>query len=126
MKSKSDFICSGIVLHPTDFANIEMLKDSQGRYLVEQVLVRGELGQQLLAPSLWGKPIAVSKSETPGTALVGAFNTAAQLFRRIGLLIEMTNANENDFIRNLLAIRAELRAALAVYAGNAFCEITGL
>jgi DNA-binding FadR family transcriptional regulator len=49
-----------------------------------------------------------------------------RLSRRIGLLIEMTNANENDFIRNLLAIRAELRAALAVYAGNAFCEITGL
>jgi HK97 family phage major capsid protein len=75
---------------------------------------------------LWGKPIAISKSETPGIALVGAFNTAAQLFRRIGLLIEMTNANENDFIRNLLAIRAELRAALAVYSGNAFCEVTGL
>jgi hypothetical protein len=57
---------------------------------------------------------------------VSAAGAAAQLFRRIGLLIEMTNANENDFIRNLLAIRAELRAALAVYAGNAFCEISGL
>jgi HK97 family phage major capsid protein len=63
----TDFICSGIVLHPTDFANIEMLKDGYGRYLVGQVLIRGELGQQLLAPSLWGKPIAVSKSAVPGT-----------------------------------------------------------
>jgi HK97 family phage major capsid protein len=119
-------VVTGIVLHPTDFANIEMLKDLQGRYLVGQVLVRGELGQQLLAPSLWGKPIAISKSETPGTALVGAFNTASQLFRRIGLLIEMTNCDADDFTRNLITIRAELRAALAVYAGNAFCEITGL
>ena len=45
----SDFVVNGICLHPTDFANIEMLKDSQGRYLVEQVLVRGELGQQIFS-----------------------------------------------------------------------------
>ena len=62
----------------------------------------------------------------PGTALVGAFSAAAQLFRRTGLLVEITNANEDDFVRNLLSIRAELRAALAVYHGSAFCEVTGL
>jgi HK97 family phage major capsid protein len=94
--------------------------------LVGQVLIRGELGQQLLAPSLWGKPIAVSKSAVPGTALVGAFSAAAQLFRRTGLLIEGTNCNEDDFVRNLMTIRAELRAALAVYDGSGFCEVTGL
>ena len=106
--------------------NIELLKDTQGRYLVQPVLIRGELGQQLLAPSLWGKPIAVSKSAIPGTALVGAFNAAAQLFRRTGLLIEGTNCDGDDFVRNLMTIRAELRAALAVYHGSAFCEVTGL
>lgn len=124
--TNTDFYCTGIVLHPTDFMNIELLKDLQGRYLVQPVLIRGELGQMLLAPSLWGKPIAVSKSETQGTALVGAFKTASQLFRRTGLLIESTNTNEDDFVRNLITVRAELRAALAVYNGSAFCEVTGL
>jgi len=38
------------------------------------------------------------RSQLPGE-LVGTFNVAAQLFRRIGLLIEMTNANEDDFKR---------------------------
>lgn len=126
VETNTDFYCTGIVLHPTDFMNIELLKDLQGRYLVQPILIRGELGQMLLAPSLWGKPIAISKSETQGTALVGAFKTAAQLFRRTGLMIEMTNSNEDDFRRNLIAIRAELRAALAVYSGAAFCEVTGL
>jgi HK97 family phage major capsid protein len=126
VETTTDFYCTGIVLHPTDFMNIELLKDLQGRYLVQPVLIRGELGQMLLAPSLWGKPISISKSETQGTALVGAFRTAAQLFRRTGLLIESTNSNEDDFRRNLIAIRAELRAALAVYNGSAFCEVTGL
>jgi hypothetical protein len=46
--------------------------------------------------------------------------------RRTGLLIEGTNCNEDDFVRNLMTIRAELRAALAVYHGSAFCEVTGL
>jgi len=45
---------------------------------------------------------------------------------RTGLLIEGTNCNEDDFVRNLMTIRAELRAGLAVYHGSAFCEVTGL
>lgn len=122
----TDFMATGIVLYPTDFMNIELLKDTQGRYLVTQVMVFDELGRSRMAPGLWGKPIAISKSITPGTALVGAFSTAAQLFRRMGMLIEMTNCNEDDFKRNLITLRAELRAALAVYNGGAFCEVSGL
>ena len=124
--TNTDFYATGIVLYPTDWMNIELLKDTLGRYIVGQVIVPDENGRLRLAPSLWGKPIAISKSMTPGTALVGAFATAAQLFRRMGLIIEMTNCNEDDFVRNLITIRAELRAALAVYNGSAFCEVTGL
>ncbi len=76
--------------------------------------------------SLWGKPVVISKSIPVGTALVGAFDAAAQLFRRQGLVIQMTNSDVDDFRRNLICIRAEERLALAVYQGAAFCEITGL
>jgi HK97 family phage major capsid protein len=124
--TSTDFMVTGIVLNPTDWMNIELLKDTTGRYLVGQILVPDEFGRPRLAPSLWGKPVAVSKSQTVGSALVGAFRTASQLFRRTGLLIESTNSNEDDFKRNLIMIRAELRAALAVYCGSAFCEVTGL
>jgi hypothetical protein len=48
------------------------------------------------------------------------------LFRRIGLLIEMTNANENELYPQLAHDPCGTPRTLAVYAGNAFCEITGL
>jgi len=57
---------------------------------------------------------------------VGAFNIAAQLFRRTGLHIEMSNSDGDNFTKNLVTIRAEPRAALAVYAPAAFCKCTGL
>lgn len=126
VEENSDFICEGIVINVHDWTNIEMLKDTNNRYLVGQLLTPDEFGRPRLAPSLWGKPVAVSKSLAQGTVLVGAFKSAAQLFRRKGLIIEATNSNEDDFKHNLILIRAELRAALAVYAGGAFCQVTGL
>jgi hypothetical protein len=58
--------------------------------------------------------------------LTGAFAAAAQIFRRTGLFIEATNTNEDDRIKNWILIIAEERLALAVYAGSAFCQVTGL
>jgi hypothetical protein len=56
--------------------------------------------------------------------LVGDFARAAQLFRRTGLLIEMSNSDSNNFTQNLITVLAELRALVATYAPAAFCEVT--
>jgi HK97 family phage major capsid protein len=125
IETNTDFFATGIVVNPTDWTTIELLKDDNGRYLVGQLTVPDEFGRLRTAPALWGRPIAVSKSLAQGSVLVGAFATASQLFRRMGLLIEATNTDQDDFIKNLVTIRAELRAALAIYAGAAFCEVTG-
>ena len=61
-----------------------------------------------------------------GTALVGAFKTAAQLFRKGGLRVEASNSHSDFFTKNLVAIRAEERLALAVYRSAAFGTVTGL
>jgi len=126
VEETTDFMVTGIVVNVHDWATIEMLKDAYGRYLVGVVTMQDEFGTPRIAPALWSRPVAVSKSLPQGVALVGAFSTAAQLFRRKGLVIELTNSNEDDFKRNLVMLRAELRAALAVYAGSAFCEVTGI
>jgi HK97 family phage major capsid protein len=60
------------------------------------------------------------------TALVGAFRTAAQVFRRNNLTVEASNSHNDFFQKNLTAIRAEQRLALAVYRPNAFHAITAL
>jgi HK97 family phage major capsid protein len=63
---------------------------------------------------------------TAGTALVGAFKTAAQIFRKGGVRVEASNSHADFFVKNLVAIRAEERLALAVYRPAAFGEVTGL
>jgi HK97 family phage major capsid protein len=68
----------------------------------------------------------VTTAISAGTALVGAFQIGAQIFRRQGISVDMTNSNEDDFRKNLVAIRAEERLALAVYRPLAFCTVTGI
>jgi HK97 family phage major capsid protein len=104
----------GIVVNPDDWAAITLLKDGDGRYLGQ-----GPFGGQQ-GESLWGKRVVVTEAQTAGTALVGAFGTAAQVFRRGGLTVEASNSHSDYFRKNLTAVRAEERLALAVYRPQAF------
>jgi HK97 family phage major capsid protein len=61
-----------------------------------------------------------------GTALIGAFDSAARLYVRGGVTVEASNSHASYFTSNLVAIRAESRAALAVFRPAAFTAVTGL
>jgi HK97 family phage major capsid protein len=116
-----------LVVNPLDWQNIQLLKAAgSGEYFLGNVFVMTEMGGMIKAPSLWGLPVVVTKSTPAGTALVGDFARAAQLFRREGVLIEMSNSDGDNFTRNLVTILAELRALVATYAPAAFCDCTGL
>ena len=69
---------------------------------------------------------AITSGIEAGVALVGAFRSASQVFRKGGIRIAVSNSHEDYFIKNLVAVRAELREALAVYRPAAFGEVTGL
>jgi len=126
---------SAIVMHPTDWQAIRLLKDANNQYFAGGPFTaaygngpfnaqdRSVLGSN---DSLWGLPVVVTTSATVGTAVVGAFNTCAEVFRKGGITVEATNSNENDFLTNLIAIRAEERLALAVYRPAGFSTVTGL
>ena len=68
--------------------------------------------------------MVVTSALGAGTAVVGAFREAAQVFRRTGITVEATNSHDTYFARNMTAIRAEERLALAVYRPAAFCTLT--
>jgi HK97 family phage major capsid protein len=76
--------------------------------------------------TLWGLRVVVTPAIAQGTALVGAFQLSAQVLRREGMRVEATNSNEDDFLKNLVAIRVEERLGLAVYRPAGFGTITGL
>jgi HK97 family phage major capsid protein len=117
----------GIVIHPNDFQDIRLLKDGNNQYYGGGPFT-GAYGNSPLVQfdSLWGKPCAITPAITEGTALVGAFRLGAQYFQRQGLTIEMTNSDQDDFIKNRMTIRCEERLALAVYRALAFCTVTGI
>lgn len=105
---------SGHVLHFTDWAKIELIKDTLGRYIFSNP-------SMLTGPMLWGLPIVVT--ETPafkGKFLTGAFNLAAQLFDREEANVVISTENSNDFENNMISIRCEERLALAVKRPEAF------
>lgn len=74
---------------------------------------------------IWGKPVIVTTAIGAGTALIGT-RSAAQLWTRGGVTVQATNSNEDDFLHDLVAIRAEKREALTVYRPAAFTAVTGL
>lgn len=102
----------GIVMNPADWAWIELLKDSQGRYIIGNP--QGSIGA-----TLWGLPVVPSMAMTIDKVLVGAFKTGAQIFDRWETAIE-TGYENDDFTKNLVTILAEKRLALATYRTGAF------
>lgn len=104
---------TGTVLHPTDWARIETLKDTLGRYII------GDPSGQI-APRLWGLPVVASQAIQVGHFLTGAFQLGAQIFDRMAIEVLISTENSDDFVRNMVTIRAEERLALAVYRPTAF------
>jgi HK97 family phage major capsid protein len=100
--------------------NIILAKNSQGVYYANGPFASAE------TPSLWGKKVAVSPSLAANTAIVGAFAQGGQIFRKGGITVVASNSHADYFQRNLTAIRAEERLALAVYRPGAFGVVTGL
>ena len=117
----------GLVMNPLDWQNLRLTKDGQGQYYAGGPFT-GAYGNGAVvqAEMLWGKPVVVTPAIPSGTALTGAFRLGAQYFMRQGLTIETTNTDQDDFIKNLTTIRAELREALCVYLPLSFCKVTGL
>lgn len=107
-----DFAPNGIVMHPSDWARIRMLKDADGKYLL------GEPGAQV-DPRLFGLPVTATPAMTIDKFLVGDFSVAATLYDRWEPRVEVSTEHADFFVRNLVAIRAEERIALAVKQAGA-------
>lgn len=110
---------TAFVVHPNDWFNIRTSKDSNGNYLL------GPATLDPFATRPWGLNVRVTTNAIENTGLVGAFNQA-QVFRRSGIAIAISTENEDYFIKNKLAVRAEERLALVVYRPAAFCKVEAI
>jgi HK97 family phage major capsid protein len=120
-----------IVMNPTNWAALRTSKDANNQYFGGGPFY-GQYGgagfgsgsQFSTAENVWGVKVVVTSAIGAGTALVGSFREGAQVFRRSGLTVEASNSHSDYFVKNLTAIRAEERLALAVYRPSAFTTVT--
>lgn len=109
-----------IVIDAASWQNVALTKSSQGVYYAGGPFMNAG------NPNLWGLPVVVTPRMPAGTAVVGNFAVGGQIFRKGGITVEATNSNNDDFVKNLVTIRAEERLLLAIYRPNAFGIVTAL
>jgi len=112
----ADYEPNFIFLNPADWGAMERLKvsSSDDRYLVASANAAVSYLNGGLTPMVWGLPVVASNDVASGKFYLGDRN-AMQVFMRSGAIVEMFEQDETNVQKNLLTIRAELRAALAVF-----------
>lgn len=104
---------TGIVMNIDDLEALKLIKDSDGRYIGG-----GPFGPPITM--VWGRPVVGTPVMTSGHFLVGAFQDGAQIFDRLEAEVLVSTENEDDFVKNLITVRAEERLAMAVKRPTAF------
>jgi HK97 family phage major capsid protein len=110
-----------VVIHPYSWQNLRLAKTATE----EQYFGPGPFAPDNVE-RIWGLRVRVTPMIAEGTALVGAFRTSAQIFRKGGVRVVASTEHDTYFISNKVAILAEERLTLAVYRPLAFCSVTGL
>lgn len=106
---------TGHVLHPIDWAKVELTKDSMNRYILGNPT--GTIGA-----TLWNLPVVTTQAMPVGWFLTGAFKLACQIFDREDANVLISTEDRDNFVKNMVTILAEERLGLAVYRPQAMIK----
>lgn len=109
---------TGLVVHPTDWMEIELTKDDDKRYILLNIPTN--TAQQMI----WRVPVVDTLAINAGTALLGAFKLGATVYDRHAYRIEVADQHSDWFMLNKKAIRIEERIAFIVERPESFVDIT--
>lgn len=128
-KARTQIVLNGkgrpgaVLLHPNDWQAIRLARENAAT---------GTLGAYLMGPpsqvgptTIWGIPVVESQALTANTGLIGDFEMGCTLFDREQAAIRIGTI-DNQFVRNMQTILAELRAAFVVFRPAMFTKITGI
>lgn len=109
----AEYPVDGLVLNPKDWENIELLKGSDGHYI--WLAVSDGAGQRMFRLN-----IVETTAIRTGEFLTGAFRMGATIYDREQSNIRVSDQHADYFTRNMVAILAEERLALANFRPEAF------
>src|SRR5204863_8314997 len=104
---------SHVILNPSDFQDIRLLRTADGIYSWGSPAEPGP-------ERLWGKPVVQSTFQTQDTGIVGDFSMFSEMAVRRGMDVQVTNAHSTFFAEGKLALRCDMRVALVWYRPKAF------
>lgn len=107
-----------IFMHGTDYQNLRLAQNAVGDYQFGPPYAAGEA-------SAWGLPIVQTEALTVSNAIVGAVQQYAQIWYRKEVEVQVGFIND-QFIKGQKTLRGDVRAALWIGRGAAFCKVTGL
>lgn len=110
-------VANAYVLNPLDVETLDEISDNDGRFYGG-----GPFGSNGPTPTLWSLPIIECEGIPQGTAVVGDWRKAI-LWDREQASITVADQHQDFFVRNLVAILAEMRAAFGIVQPNAFVEV---
>lgn len=112
-----NYVPDTILLHPTDFHKILLLKDTTNNYIKDQVYAG-------LQPSFAGTKVVVNNAVTAGTFVVGNFSQGSQLWIRDNVNVEFFREDGTNVRDGYVTVRISERIALANYLPNAYVDGT--
>lgn len=103
------------LMNPSDWEAFDLATDDNGRFYWGGPLAQGQR-------TLWGYPVVESELKGEGSAMLADWRKAV-LWDRERATITVSDSHEDFFIRNMVAILAEMRAAFGLIRPSAFIEV---
>lgn len=113
--SLSNFDATGVILHPNDWRDILLLKDTTGRYLFADP-------HNMERAVIWGKDVVATASQSSGTFTAGNFILGAEIVDREDATVRVAEQHADFFVRNMVAILAEERVAICILRAAAIVK----
>lgn len=114
-----DYRPSHLFIHPNDWLEVRLLRTADGLYIFGHPSDTDK-------GRCWGLQVVSTTGIPEGTGLVGDCTLAAQPLFRQNMTVNVSDSHSDYFVKNLLALRAEIRVGFPVFRPSAWCMITGI
>lgn len=109
----AEYYATAVMLNPATVQAIDLDQDADGAYIAANPRAQN-------SPTIWGLPIISSAAVPSNKFVAGAFDLASILHERKGVVIEMSDSDDDNFTKDLVTVKATKRCALEVNTQPAF------
>jgi HK97 family phage major capsid protein len=110
----AEYLPTAVMVNPTDYNKMFLHKDANANYVV---FVNGVL-------TILGTPIYPSTAVTADKFIIGDFSAGATLAMREDMEISFSEQHSDNFVKDLVTVKATERIALPIHNPNAFVHGT--